>query len=401
MKPKIIKTEAEHAAALARLEQIFDAQPGTPEGDELELLTMLVDQYEKAAFPIGLPDPVAAIRFRLEQQGLKNKNLIPFIGSPSKVSEVLSGQRGLSLTMIRNLAQGLGIPAEVLIGKPGAKLKPDTDVTEFRKCPIAEMVKRGWFSGFTGTVAEAKSQLEDLFDGFQSVLGGKKLRLAFNRQHVRSGGQHDDYALAVWRIRVVGLAAKESLPPYRPGTVTSDFLSELAGLSYLETGPKLAREFLNKSGIHLVFERHLPKTHLDGAALRLPDGSPAVALTLRYDRLDNFWFTLFHELAHVALHLDKDDCETFFDDLSNLGTDKCEQKADAFASEALIPADQWKAARLNCKSTPLAVRQFAYSLRISEAIPAGRIRFEASDYTVFKKQIGMGKVRRLFESGSD
>ena len=401
MKPKIIKTEAEHAAVLARIEEIFDAQPDTPEGDELELLTVLVERYERAAFPIGLPDPVAAIQFRMEQQGLKNKELIPFIGSPSKVSEVLSGQRGLSLTMIRNLVQGLGIPAEVLIGKPGAKLKPDTDVAEFRKCPIAEIVKRGWFSGFSGTVAEAKSQLEDLFDGFQSVLGGKKHCLALNRQHVHSGGQHDDYALAVWRIRVVGLAAKESLPPYRPGTVTGDFLTELARLSYLDAGPKLAREVLNKSGIHLVFERHLPKTHLDGAALRLPDGSPAVALTLRYDRLDNFWFTLFHELAHVALHLEKDECEVFFDDLSKKGKGRCEQEADAFASEALIRADKWKAAHLNRKSTPLAVRQFADFLRISEAIPAGRIRFEADDYTVFKKQIGIGKVRRLFESGDD
>jgi HTH-type transcriptional regulator / antitoxin HigA len=401
MKPKIIKTEAEHAEALARIEKIFEAEPGTPEGDELELLTMLVERYEDETYPMDLPDPVSAIKFRMEQQGLKNKDLIPFIGSPSKVSEVLSGQRGLSLTMIRSLVQGLGIPAEVLVGKPGAKLKPETDVAECRKYPIAEMVKRGWFTGFSGTVSEAKGQLEDLFDGFLSVLGGKKLRLAFNRQHIRNGGEHDDYALAAWRVRAVGLAAKESLPPYSQGTVTRDFLTELARLSYLDSGPKLAREFLNKSGIHLVFERHLPKTHLDGATLRLPDGSPAVALTLRYDRLDNFWFTLFHELAHVALHLDKDDCEAFFDDLNNVGTDRCEQQADAFASEALIPADKWKAARLNRKSTPLAVRQFADSLRISEAIPAGRIRFEADDYTVFKKQIGMGKVRRLFESGGD
>ena len=118
MKPKIIKTEAEHAEAMARVEEIFDAKPGTPEGDELELLTMLVEQYENEAFPIDLPDPVAAIRFRMEQQGLKNKDVVRFFGSASKVSEVLSGQRSLSLTMIRNLADGLKIPAEVLIGKP-------------------------------------------------------------------------------------------------------------------------------------------------------------------------------------------------------------------------------------------------------------------------------------------
>src|SRR5689334_11579440 len=115
MKPQVIKTEAQHKVALARIEKLFDAKPGTPEGDELELLTVLVEQFEKTAFPIELPNPLAAIRFRMEQQGLKKKDLIPFLGSASKVSEVLSGQRRLSLAMIRNLAEGLQIPAAALI----------------------------------------------------------------------------------------------------------------------------------------------------------------------------------------------------------------------------------------------------------------------------------------------
>src|ERR1035437_1547821 len=115
MKPKVIKTEAEHRAALARIGELFHARPGTPEGDELELLAVLVEQFERVAFPIGLPTPVEAIKFRMEQQGLKNKDLIPYLGSASRVSEVLSGQRSLSLTMIRNLVEGLGIPAKGLI----------------------------------------------------------------------------------------------------------------------------------------------------------------------------------------------------------------------------------------------------------------------------------------------
>ena len=123
MKPKVIKTESEHRAALARIDELFHAKPGTPEGDEFELLTVLVERFEKAAFPIGLPSPVAAVQFRMEQQGLKNKDLIPYLGSASKVSEVLSGQRRLSLSMIRNLVEGLGIPAEVLIVS-GSKVSP-------------------------------------------------------------------------------------------------------------------------------------------------------------------------------------------------------------------------------------------------------------------------------------
>lgn len=398
MQTKLIKTDADYQSALTRIETLFDAKPGTSEGDELDLLATLVDLYEKQTFPIGLPNPVAAIRFRMEQQGLKKKDLIPFLGSASKVSEVLSGQRNLSLTMIRNLVDGLGIPAEVLLQEPGAKLKPEAGVAVFKKFPVSEMVKRGWFPGFSGTLADAKIQLEDLAAAFVGVLGPAALTPAFNRQNVRSGKKCDEHALTAWRIRVMSLAQRETLPPYTKGTLNHAFLAELARLSYLDEGPKLAKEFLNKSGIHLVFERHLPKTYLDGAAMKLPDGSPVIALSLRFDRLDNFWFTLFHELAHVVQHLDKDGIDVFFDDLQEKGKCQCETEADAFAANALIPDAKWQASRLSQKSSPFEVYTFAAALRINPAIPAGRIHHEAHDSTLFPTLIGTGKVRRLFES---
>ena len=119
MKPKLIRTEADYAAALRQIETLMenDPEPASPKGQELEVFTLLVERYEEEHFPMDLPDPISAIKFRMEQQGLKNKDLIPFIGSPSKVSEVLSGRRGLSIAMIRNLADGLAIPADVLIGR--------------------------------------------------------------------------------------------------------------------------------------------------------------------------------------------------------------------------------------------------------------------------------------------
>ncbi len=396
MKPKLIKTESDYEAALSRLEQIFEAETGTPVGDEAELLTALIEMYEEKVYPIDMPSPVDAIKFRMEQQGLKAKDLIPYIGSAPKVSEVLSGQRELSKTMIRNLVNGLGIPADVLLQEAGAKLPSDAALQQGRHFPVGEMVKRGWFAGFQGTVAEAKNQLEDLLNSFVGALGPNALMPALNRQHVRDGRKHDEHALTAWRLRVGNLALRESLPAYKPGTVTAEFLRELVRLSYLDSGPALAKEFLNKNGIHVICERHLPKTHLDGAALKLPDGSVVVALTLRHDRLDNFWFTLFHELAHVALHLDKDGVEAFFDDLTEGGKDKCEKDADKLASEALIPATAWKATRLTKKSQSASVVAFAEKLRISPAIPAGRIRFETKDYAVFKQLIGTGKVRAMF-----
>lgn len=396
MKPKLIKTNSDYEAALKRIEAIFDAKPGTSMGDELELLTTLVELYEEKHFPIDLPDPISAIRFRMEQQGLKAKDLIPFIGSASKVSEVLSGTRSLSLTMIRKLVSELGIPAEVLLQEPGAKLASEDATQHAQHFPIAEMLKRRWFPGFDGTIAEARSQLEDLMRSFVGPLGTKSLIPALNRQHVRDGSEQNEHALNAWRIRVATLAMRENIAPYVPGTVTEDFLKELARLSYFDSGPLLAKEFLNKSGIHLICERHLPRTHLDGAAIKLPDGSPVVAITLRHDRLDNFWFTLFHEVAHVSLHMDKEGVDFFVDDLTETGKDNCEREADALASESLIPTNEWKAQRFRKNTSPASVLAFAEKLRISPSIPAGRIRHETRDYTVFRQLIGNQKVRRMF-----
>jgi HTH-type transcriptional regulator/antitoxin HigA len=112
---KVIKSAEEHQLALARVDEIFMAKPGTPEGDELELLLLLIETYEEEKFPIDLPDPIEAIRFRMEQEELRQKDLIPIFGSKGKVSEVLNGKRDLSLAMIRKLVSDLGIPAEALL----------------------------------------------------------------------------------------------------------------------------------------------------------------------------------------------------------------------------------------------------------------------------------------------
>jgi HTH-type transcriptional regulator/antitoxin HigA len=121
---KLIKTEAEHADALERLSALMDAHPaeGSKEADELELLGHLIEQYEQKAFPRSLPDPIEAIQFRMEQAGLKRKDLAPLLGGASRVSEVLSGKRALSPAMMRRLHADLDIPAEVLLQEPKASL---------------------------------------------------------------------------------------------------------------------------------------------------------------------------------------------------------------------------------------------------------------------------------------
>lgn len=115
MKPGIIKNEEMHAKALAYVESLMDAKPGSKQEEELELWALLIEQYEKEHYPISDPDPIEAIRFRMDQLGLKQKDLENFIGQKSKVSEVMNRKRPLSLPMIRSLSNHLGIPTAVLV----------------------------------------------------------------------------------------------------------------------------------------------------------------------------------------------------------------------------------------------------------------------------------------------
>ncbi len=115
MNIKPIKTEEDNRAALARISEIFDAEPNTPEGDELDVLATLVEAFEEAHYPIAPPDPIEAIKFRMEQQGLEDKDLVPFLGQRSRVTEILNRQRRLSISMIRKLHEGLRIPLDSLV----------------------------------------------------------------------------------------------------------------------------------------------------------------------------------------------------------------------------------------------------------------------------------------------
>ena len=112
---KPIRTKKDYEAALAEVERLWGARLGTPEGDRLDVLATLIDAYENVHYPMDPPDPIEAIKFRMEQQGLTRKDLEPLIGSRTRVAEVLNRKRNLSIAMIRRLHARLGIPAEVLI----------------------------------------------------------------------------------------------------------------------------------------------------------------------------------------------------------------------------------------------------------------------------------------------
>ncbi len=377
MKPKLIKTSEEHDAALERIAKLMerDPAPGTPAGDELELLAHLVADYEKKHHDIGLPDPVTAIRFRMEQQGLRPP-------------------------MIHKLHHELGIPAEVLVkgrSKPtnrkrGSALFLSTDA-------FKEMWKRGWFRSFRGSLNQAKQKANQLLKRFFCFGSELDALPALARQNVHNGAIQDQFAVLAWKTRVLQRAAAEKLDTeFDPAAFTPDFLKQVKSSSRLKNGPVVAIDLLKSNGLAVVIERHLPGTFLDGAALKLSDGRPVIGLTLRYDRLDYFWFCLFHELGHVLKHLAQGKREGFIDDLTAPGDDKCEQEADEFARQTLVPRDAWarffKAGQFDHES----VRREAKRLMIDASILAGRVRIERNDFRMLTSLVGHGKVRALFES---
>jgi len=397
---RLIKNEEDYDEALSRIEHLMDAKSGTTEMDELELLTALVEMYEERHFPISPPDPIEAIKFRMERLGLSQKDMAPFIGTKSKVSEILNGKRSLTLAMMRSLNKSLGIPAEVLLKESGADFPDQIQDMEWSKFPVIEMAKRSWIP----MVDDIKENAEELLLGFIEQAGGLEIvpKACFRQgKRGRYNPKMDLFALTAWCIRVQSLARKNPLKTkYHKGSIKLSTLQEIARLSYFDNGPLLAKEYLEKHGIHLIVVQHLSKTYLDGAAILLPDGTPIIGLTLRYDRIDNFWFCLLHELAHVSKHLSPSE-QLIIDDLDLRGIkveieDKIEKEADEMTRYGLIPKKVWDRKPISDKPTTKEVYALAAKLKIHPAIIAGRIRFEQNNYKLLSKLVGNKQIRKHF-----
>jgi len=395
---KVIKTKSDYDTALSDIEALIDRDPdeGTPDAEKLELLTLLVQSYETSLYPRRSVDPIDALLFRMEQQGLTPRDLVPYLGSRSRVSEILSRKRPLTLQMIRSLHKGLGIPAQVLIAR-GAEDDPSEPSLQWTRFPLREMAKRGWLDASPEEVQKHPEAVARTFFSELPYVASSVAVLYRRTDHIRSQGTVDRYALVAWTARVMMLAAQRDLSAtFRPGSVDLEFLRSVAKLSWSDSGPLLAREFLGKHGIALIVERQLPRCRLDGAAIMIEKTKPVVGMTLRHDRLDNFWFCLMHELAHISLDMDSD-VDGFFDDLDAASRDdKRERAADALAGSALIPEEIWRKSPAKNLRSPEAVRDLAEELRIHPAIVAGRIRHEWNSFRVLGNFVGSGMVQKLF-----
>jgi HTH-type transcriptional regulator/antitoxin HigA len=398
--PRVVRSEAQLREYLEEIERLAAIDPpvNSPEEERLSLLALLVEAYEKELVDFPVPDPRDAIIFRMAEQGLKQKDLVPFIGSKGKVSEVLSGTRPLSIRMIRALSDGLGIPAKVLVAEP--KDSAPADELDFSRFPFREMAKRGWLD--VGPNETTKDLIASVENFFKEVCGHQVGYACFRRSmHIGGDVSTNFYGLNAWLARVL-VASREStkfqrLEYQRPSDVPG-YLRSLAQLSWSETGPLLAVEYLAKSGIAVVIEPHLSKTHLDGAALLDRDGTPVIGMSLRYDRLDNFWFTLLHEAAHVLCHLESDQ-EAFVDNTQeDPDGERKEIEANRLAQEALIPRSVWSRSHAYRRPSKETVLELAEELRIHPAIVAGRVRRETGNYKKFTNLIGNRQVKSLFSA---
>ena len=225
----------------------------------------------------------------------------------------------------------------------------------------------------------------------------------------RVNAKADPYALTAWCWQVMS-QANESPPDaeFREFEDWNGALRDVARVSRFAEGPRVAKDILAAFGISLQIVPHLPRTHLDGASMLLPDGRPVIGLTLRYDRIDNFWFTLLHELAHVALHLNSDsESPIFIDDLSLRGprmdtqaTEDVEIEADLWAEDALIPlANEEEEFVLQEAWSPIDIIELAQRYEVHPAVIAGRVRYDRRNYRLLSQFVGSGEVRKQFEDG--
>jgi HTH-type transcriptional regulator/antitoxin HigA len=403
---EVIKNEDQYREFSARASTLAGRDPAadTAEGRELEVLAVLLEDYERRHFPLEAPGPLDALRFRMEQLGLRPRDLVPFLGARSRVSEVLAGKRPLSLAMIRALHSRLGIPLSSLIAEQEQRVEA---VEDWERFPVREMWKRGWFPDVSGKPPRRISfqETETLLSSFLAPVGGLgTLSGVLHKTDVqRTGRMADRYALAAWATFVRREAERRRLnSAFRREDWQSDLLRELRTLSRYESGPRTAVEMLESHGIIVVIEPHLPRTQLDGAALLRADNVPVIGLTLRRDRVDNFWFTLFHELMHVLLHLTSKSSQVFsssiFLDDMEVAPDvsDLEREADDAAREALIPDRLWQASAVRFAVAPVTARDLAREAGVGEAVVAGRVRYEKKNYRLLSSMVGNGELQKLF-----
>jgi HTH-type transcriptional regulator/antitoxin HigA len=306
--------------------------------------------------------------------------------------------RSISLQNFKRVAAVLGVDLQAIVQSEQTKpllsalgISHQPYVPDEQLKVIVEHAKKSnWFDVPAESAEQRQAVLEYVSESHAKFGSPGLLRTGLKSLDLK-----DDALLAAWRARViqradvVGTEAQKTFDH-----LDISWLADLIRLSALPDGPVRALRLAQEKGIAIIIEPQLKGLRLDGAAF-LSGGTPIIGLTLRNDRLDNFWHTLLHELAHVYLHYLTGLSAGFFDEeLEGEKTDDLEVEADQFASSALIPPEAWRLSPARISRSAGAIEGFASQLGVHPAIVFGRIRRERNNYSIFSDRLGSGVVRK-------
>jgi len=327
-------------------------------------------------------------------KGWKQKELARRLFLPEQQIQRYEAERyrSISLSGLQRVARTLGIRLTAHIDQPVPD--PWLPSYEMSSSELKKVLKHarenGWLDKADQSDDSGISQLRRTVAEHVGEYGTPSL--------LRTGlNVHDltqDWFLLAWKAQVTRHALRQiqrKKPKYRP--LNMSWLSELVKLSALDDGPARAKDMLAEQGIILVIEPQISGMRVDGAAF-LIDEHPVIGLTLRLDTVDNFWFTLMHEMGHVILHYRTGLASGFFDDFEHLEIDEMEEEANRFAQNMLIPDAVWSKSPARIAKTAEPVERLAKQLGIAPAIIFGRLRVERQNYKIFSDKIGRGRVRK-------
>lgn len=328
-------------------------------------------------------------------RGLSQKDLARKLGLREQAIQRWEQERyrSISLSNYQKVAQALAVRWRMEEVAPLAEQWGLTyDVTRDDLMKVVRHARvRGWLAADEASDENAIATLVRYVGDHVTRYGTPSLL----RTGLRKNDRPENWLLLSWKAQVTRKAEvviAEKRLRYR--AIDVSWLVDLVRLSNLEDGPLRARDLLLEHGIVLIVEPQISGMSLDGASF-LVDEIPVVAMTLLKDTLDNFWFTLLHEVAHVILHYRTGLAAGFFDDFDDVDFDEFEDEANKFAGNLLIPEEAWVRAPARISKAADPIERFAAQLGINPAIVFGRIRKERNDYSIFSNRIGRGLVRKL------
>jgi HTH-type transcriptional regulator/antitoxin HigA len=309
--------------------------------------------------------------------------------------------RSISLQSLKRIAATLGVAITATVGHGfeawlsslSFPPRPEIDRKQLDAI-LAHGLAHDWFE-VTSDSALDEGLVYDYIDETNYQFGSPGLL----RTGLKSLDLSGDALLAAWRARVLKRGDGEIKKLSEQfDQVNLSWVPDLVRASAADDGPRRAVNIAREHGVVIIVEPQIAGVTLDGAAFLLGQ-TPVIGITLRHDRIDNFWFTLMHEVGHVFVHYNSGLSGGFFDeDLERESADQMEEEANQFASSMLVPPERWRNSTVRIARSAAPVEKFAKQLGIHPAIVFGKIRKDRDDYRIFTELVGLGQVRRQFLS---